>query len=267
MQMGSTGKRIEKKARTQGEANPPPGERSKSSCRGANFQAARRKFIKMIERNRSVNREKMKQIVSKTLAIVIRIALIVLLAYMAFFCYVAVHEWAGHILSDELVFARHGTTLARFEVIVQWLSVSLEDGRWNAGRVPLLIGGEVVSAIPADPITLSDWEIGFGNFMGSGITALISLVALAFLSFRKDLPRFPWFAGFFSLYSVVFDQILYTSGNPADALDGAVRMGTDPLLFKILVTGLVLLQGWLLVRIGFRYRRIVQPRAVLSEQT
>lgn len=197
----------------------------------------------------------MKKTVSKLLAIPARIVLVVLLAYLAFFCYVAAHEWAGHILADALIFARHGTTLARFEVIVQWLSISRQDGRWSVGLAPFRIGGEVVSAMPRDPITLMDWEIGFGNFMGSGITALISLVVLTMLNLRKDLPRFPWLAGFFSLYSLVFDQILYTFGNPADALDSAVRMGADPLLFKVIVIGLVLLQGWLLVRIALRYRR------------
>jgi hypothetical protein len=208
---------------------------------------------------------KMKKTVSKMLAILARVALVMLLAYLAFFCYVAAHEWMGHIFSDELVFARHGTTVARFEVIVQWLDVSLQDGRWSVRLAPFRIGGKVVSAIPADPITLSDWEIGFGNYMGTGITALISLVALAVLNLRRDLPHFPWFAGFFSLYSVIFDQILETFGNPADALDGAVRMGADPLLFKIIVIGLVLLQGWLLVRIALRYRRGRQSRPVMSE--
>ena len=207
----------------------------------------------------------MKKTVSKMLVIPAKIVLVVLVAYLAFFCYVAAHEWAGHILADELIFARHGTTLARFEVIVQWLSVSLQDGRMNIELVPFRIGGEVVSAIPRDHITLAEWEIGFGNFMGSGITALISLIALAVLNLRKDRVRFPWLAGFFSLYSIIFDQMLYTFGNPADALDGAVRMGADPLLFKIIVISLVLLQGWLLVRIALRYRRGRPSRPVLSE--
>jgi hypothetical protein len=207
----------------------------------------------------------MKKTAFKMLAILAGIALVLLLAYLAFFCYVAAHEWVGHVLSDELVFARHGTTLARFEVIVQWLDVSLQDGRWSVGLAPFRIGGKVVSAIPRDPVTLAEWEIGFGNLMGSGFTALISLIALTALNLRKDIPRFPWFAGFFSLYSMIFDQILYTFGNPAEALDGAVRMGANPLLFKIVVIGLVLLQGWLLVRLVFRYRRGRQARPVMSE--
>ena len=207
----------------------------------------------------------MKKTVFKMLAILARIFLVVLLAYLAFFCYVAAHEWVGHIAADEFVFSRHGTTLARFDVIVQWLSVSLQDGRWSVGLAPFRIGGEVVSAIPRDPITLTEWEIGFGNFMGSGITALISLVALAVLNLRKKLAHFPWFAGFFALYSMIFDQILYTFGNPADALDGAVQMGVNPLLFKVVVIGLIVLQGWLLVRIVIRYRRGRQARTVVSE--
>ena len=197
--------------------------------------------------------------------VLLRILGILLAAYLTFFCYVAVHEWAGHILADEFVFARHGTTFASFEVIVQFFSVSLQDGRWSAGLVPFRIGGMVVSAIPADLVTLTDWEIGFGNFMGSGIPTLVSLVTLVVLNLRKDLPHFPWFAGFFSLYSVIFDQILYTFGSPADALDGAVLMGADPLLFKIIVIGLVVLQGLMLVRIGIRYRRGRQARTVVSE--
>jgi hypothetical protein len=91
--------------------------------------------------------------------------------------------------------------------------------------------------------------------MGSAITTLVSLVALTALSLLKNVRRFPWFAVFFSLSSMIFDQILYTFGNPADALDGAVLMGADPLLFKIVVIGLVMVQGWLLIRLVVRYRR------------
>jgi len=197
--------------------------------------------------------------------ILARVISVLLTIYLAFFCYVAVHEWMGHILADELVVARHGTTLARIEVIVQWFSVNLQDGRWSVELVPFRIGGKVVSAVPGDPFTMTDWEIGFGNFMGSGITALISLVILVILNLRKNLPRFPWFAVFFSLSSVIFDQIFETFVNPTVALDSAVLMGADPLLFKILVISLVLLQGWLLVRIGIRYWRGKQARLVVNE--
>jgi len=207
----------------------------------------------------------MKRNVTKTLEILVKVALVVLLAYLAFFCFVAAHEWAGHILADELVNARHGTTLTRLEVNVQWFSVSLQDGRWSMALVPFRIGGKVVSAVPGILFTMTDWELGFGNFMGSGITALISLVTLVGLNIRKHLPRFPWFAGFFSLSSVIFDQIFETFTNPADALNGAVRMGVNPLLFKILVIGLVLLQGWLLVRVALRCRWGRQARSVVSE--
>jgi hypothetical protein len=187
--------------------------------------------------------------------VLLRILGILLTAYLAFFSFIAVHEWAGHILADELVNTRHGTTLARIEVIVQWFSVNLQDGRWSVELVPFRIGGKVISAVPGDPFTPTDWELGFGNFMGSGITALVSLVTLVVLSLRKDLWRFPWFAVFFILFSMIFDQIFETFKNPTDALDGAVLMGADPLLFKIPVISLVLLQGWLLIRLAFRYRR------------
>ena len=153
----------------------------------------------------------------------------------------------------------------KFEVIIQWLEVNLQDGRLSMELVPFRIGGKVVSAIPRDHVTLAEWEIGFGNLMGSGIPTLISLIALTALNLRKDLPRFPWFTGFFCLYSMIFDQILYTFGNPADALDGAVLMGANPLLFKIVVIGLVLLQGWLLLRIALHYRRGRQSRQVMNQ--
>ena len=197
--------------------------------------------------------------------VLLRILGILLTAYLAFFCFIAVHEWAGHILADELVNARHGTTLAKLEVIVQWFSVNLQDGRWSVELVPFRIGGKVVNAIPSDPFMMTDWEFGFGNFMGCGITALISLVILVVLNLRKNLPRFPWFAVFFSLSSVIFDQIFETFVNPTVALDGAVLMGADPLLFKIIIVGLVLLQGWLLLRLVFRYRRGRQARPMVNE--
>jgi hypothetical protein len=54
---------------------------------------------------------------------------------------------------------------------------------------------------------------------------------------------------------VIFDQIFETFMNPTDALTGAVLMGADPLLFKIIVIGLVMVQGWLLIRLVVRYRR------------
>ena len=197
--------------------------------------------------------------------VLLRILGILLAAYLAFFCYLAVHEWAGHILADELVDTRHGTTLARIEVIVQWFSVNLEDGRWSVELVPFRIGGKVLSAVPGDPFTMTDWELGFGQFMGSGITALVSLVTLVVLNLRKDLWRFPWFAVFFILFSVIFDQIFETFKDPTDALDGAVLMGADPLLFKITVISLILLQGWLLLRLAFRYLRGRQVRPPVNE--
>jgi hypothetical protein len=101
--------------------------------------------------------------------------------------------------------------------------------------------------------------------MGSGITALVSLVTLVVLNLRKDLWRFPWFAVFFILFSVIFDQIYETFKDPTDALDGAVLMGADPLLFKITVISLILLQGWLLLRLAFRYLRGRQVRPPVNE--
>jgi hypothetical protein len=209
--------------------------------------------------------QSIKGVLLKVGKILLQVLKILLIIYLAFFSFLAVHEWMGHILADELVDTRHGTTLARIEVIVHWFSVNLQDGRWSVELVPFRIGGKVVSAVPGDPFTMTDWELGFGNFMGSGITALVSLVTLVVLNLRKDLWRFPWFAVFFSLFSVIFDQIFETFVNPTVALDSAVLMGADPLLFKILVISLVLLQGWLLVRIGIRYWRGKQARLVVNE--
>lgn len=197
--------------------------------------------------------------------LLLRILGILLVVYLAFFCYVAAHEWTGHLLVDALVFARHGTHLDTFEVIVQFLSVRMEAGRWIVGLVPFRIGGEIVTAIPHDIFTLTDREIGFSNLMGCGITTLISLIALTVLNLRKNIRRFPWFAGFFILSSVIFDQILYTfTGPDPEPLVSAVLMGVNPLLFKGIVIGLVLLQGWLLVRFVVRYRRA--RRAAASPQ-
>ena len=209
--------------------------------------------------------QSIKGVLLKVGKILLQVLKILLIIYLAFFSFLAVHEWMGHILADELVDTRHGTTLARIEVIVHWFSVNLQDGRWSVELVPFRIGGKVVSAVPGDPFTMTDWELGFGNFMGSGITALVSLVTLVVLNLRKDLWRFPWFAVFFSLFSVIFDQIFETFVNPTVALDSAVLMGADPLLFKIIIVGLVLLQGWLMVPIGIRYRRGRHARPMVNE--
>jgi hypothetical protein len=186
----------------------------------------------------------------------LRILSFLLVFYLAFFCYVAAHELTGHILGDSLVFARHGTTIAKLEVIVQWLEVTLQDGKWSMGLVPFRVGGKVVSAIPRDLFALTDWERGLGDLSGSAMTTLISLIALAMLNLRRNIRRFPWFMVFFSLASMIFDQVLYTfTGPDPEPLVSAVLMGVNPLLFKGIVIGLVLLQGGLLVRIGIRYRR------------
>jgi hypothetical protein len=185
----------------------------------------------------------------------LRIFGILLAVYLAFFCYIAVHEWAGHILVDAFGFARHGTYLATFEVVVQFLRVRMEAGRLTVGLVPFRIGGEVISAIPHDIFTFSDWEDGFARLWGSGITTLFSLVFLIVLNLRWDIRRFPWFASAFTMSSMIFDQILYTFGNSPDALIGAIQMGINPIFFKGLVICLVLLQARLLVRFLLRYRR------------
>ena len=190
---------------------------------------------------------------------------ILLLVYLAFFCYVAVHEWVGHILADALVFSRHGTYLDTLEVVVQFLSVRMEAGRWTLGWVPFRIGGEVVTAIPHDIFTLTEWEDGFARLWGSGITTLLSLVFLTVLNLRRNIRRFPWFAGAFALSSMIFDQILYTFGDPSDALIGAIEMGINPLFFKGLVIGLVLLQSWLSIRFMLRYRRAMKATTIPTQ--
>jgi len=196
--------------------------------------------------------------------ILMRILSILLVAYLAFFSYVATHEWAGHILTDTLVFTWHGTHFEKFDVIVQWLNVKMETGHWAVTLAPFRIGGEVVSAIPHDLFTFTDWEVGFSALMGSGITMLTSLIILVALNLCKNVRHFPWLAGFFILYSVVFDQILYTftSSNP-EPLVSAVLMGVNPVLFKGVVIGLVVLQSWLLIRFVLRYRRARQ----MAQQT
>jgi len=188
--------------------------------------------------------------------LLLRIFSLLLVFYLAFFLYVAAHEFAGHILGDSLVFARHGTTLTKFEVIVQWLTVNMQDGKWSMGLVPFRIGGKVISAIPLDLFTITDWERGLGDLSGSAMTTLISLISLTVLNLRKNIRHFPWFIVFFSVSSVIFDQVLYTfTGPDPEPLVSAVLMGVNPLLFKGIVIGLVLLQGWLVVRFLPRYHR------------
>jgi len=191
--------------------------------------------------------------------ILLQVLKILLIIYLAFFSFVDVHEWAGHILLDALVFACHGTHFEKLDVIVQWINVIMEGDRWSVGVAPFRIGGEVVSAIPHDIFAFTDWEVGFSNLMGSGITMLTSLIILVALNLRKNVRHFPWFAGFFILYSVIFDQILYTfTGSDPEPLVSAVLMGVNPVLFKGIVIGLVMVQGWLLIRLVFRYHRARQ---------
>lgn len=187
--------------------------------------------------------------------ILVRVISILLMIYLAFFCYLAVHEWAGHILADSLMFARHGTTIETLDVVVQFVNVKMESDRWTVGLAPFRIGAKVITAYPREMITLTDWENGFSLLWGSGITTLLSLVILTGYNLLRNLRSFPWFAVFFSISSMIFDQIFETFMSPTDALSGAVLMGADPLLFKIIVIGLVMVQGWLLIRLVVRYRR------------
>jgi hypothetical protein len=187
--------------------------------------------------------------------ILLRVLGILLVAYLAFFCYVAFHEWAGHIFVDMLMYAKHGTYLDSLKVIVQWLSVALDNGHWTVGLESFRFGG-ITFAAPHDLITLTKWENGFPLLWGSGITTLVSLIFLTALNLRRNIRRFPWFAGTFVLSSVVFDQIFNTFTGPnAEALSGAVQMGITPIFFKGLVIALILLQGWLLANFVIRYRR------------
>lgn len=191
--------------------------------------------------------------------ILLQVLKILLIIYLAFFSFVAVHEWAGHILADTLVFASHGTHFEKLDVIVQWINVTMEGDRWSLGAAPFRVGGEVISAIPHDIFAFADWEVGFSNLMGSGITMITSLIILVALNLRKNVRHFPWFAGFFILYSVIFDQILYTfTGSDPEPLVSAVMMGVNPVLFKGIVIGLVMAQGWLWIRFALRYRRTRQ---------
>jgi hypothetical protein len=58
---------------------------------------------------------------------------------------------------------------------------------------------------------------------------------------------------------MIFDQVLYTfTGSDPEPLVSAVLMGVNPFLFKGIVIGLVLLQGWLLIRFVIRFRRARQ---------
>jgi hypothetical protein len=193
--------------------------------------------------------------------ILLQLLKILLIIYLAFFIFLAVHEWMGHILCDALMFARHGTTIETLDVVVQFVSVKMEAGRWTVGLAPFRIGAEVITAYPKEMITLTDWENGFSILWGSGITTLLSLVFLTAYNLRRNLRSFPWFAAAFALSSILDDQFNLTFGASPDALIGAVQMGINSSLFKGLVICLILLQGWLLLRLVFRYwcaRQIAQ---------
>lgn len=190
--------------------------------------------------------------------ILLQVIKTLLTIYLAFFSYLAIHEWVGHILADAIMFARHGTTIETLDVVVQFVNVKMETGRWTVGLAPFRIGAKVITAYPREMTTLTDWEDGFSRLWGSGITTLLSLVFLAGYNLRSNLRSFPWFAAAFALSSMLDDQFNYTFGASPDALIGALQMGINSNIFKGLVFCLILLQGWLLIRLVFRYWRARQ---------
>lgn len=209
--------------------------------------------------------QSVKGVLLKVGKILLQVLKILLIIYLAFFSFLAVHEWMGHILADELMFARHGTTIETLDVVVQFVSVKMEAGRWTVGLAPFRIGAEVITAYPREMIPLTDWENGFTILWGSVITTLLSLVFLTAYNLRRNLRSFPWFAAAFALSSILDDQFNLTFGASPDALIGAVQMGSNSSLFKGVVISLILLQGWLLLRLAFRYRRGSQARPPVNE--
>jgi hypothetical protein len=190
-----------------------------------------------------------------TSKMLLRILGILLVAYLAFFSYVAVHEWVGHILGDMLVYARHGTYLNALDVRVQWLTINLQDGHWKAALGSFQFGGRTWAS-SHDLYSLTKWETGFSNLMGSGMTTLVALVSLIVLNLRENKCCFPWFTASFVLWIVIFDQILYTfAGSDPEPLASAILMGINPVLFKGIVIGLIVLEVCLLVDYVIRYRR------------
>jgi hypothetical protein len=190
-----------------------------------------------------------------TSKMLLRILGILLVAYLAFFSYVAIHEWVGHILADTLVYAHHGTYINALDVRVQWLAITMQDGHWKAALGSFQFGGSTWAS-SHDPYSLTKWETGFSNLMGSGMTTLVALVALIVLNLRKNKCCFPWFTASFVLWIVIFDQIFYTfAGSDPEPLVSAILMGVNPFLFKGIVIGLIVLEVCLLVDYVIRYRR------------
>ncbi len=189
-----------------------------------------------------------------------------LLVFLGLFFACAVHEWAGHILADALVFANHGTTIRVIDMRVFWLNVKLLDGRWSLQLVKwasFFPPAGISSVIPKDMnFSVTDVEIGMMNLSGCIATALISLISLVVLNLRKKFQFFPWFAVTIVVWVALFDELIYTFVSPTpEPLESAVLMGANPILVKVIVIALVLLQVGLFVRFFLRYKRL---RKVIS---
>jgi hypothetical protein len=191
----------------------------------------------------------------------LRVVTGLLLVFLGLFFICAVHEWAGHIFADALVFAKHGTTIRVIDMRVFWLNVTMLDGRWSLQLVKwasFFPPAGVSSVIPNDMnFSLTDYEIGISNLSGCIATALISLITLVVLNLRKKFQIFPWFAMITVVWVVLFDELIYTFVSPTpEPLVSGVQMGADPILIKVIVIGLVLLQAMLSVRFFIRYKCI-----------
>jgi hypothetical protein len=201
-----------------------------------------------------------------TRKILLQIIGILLVAFVAFFSYLATHE-GGHLLADALVTANHGTKIDAFKVRVLWLSGELKDGRW-IGPVwtPTFSSlARVDGVIPHDSFTATEREIGFMNLMGFGAATLVALIALIGLSLDKKLRYFQWLAVAYVLSVMILDQLTETFiSSQSEPLISAVLMGINPILFKGFVTGLSLLETCLVVVYIVRYFRSRRAPSSLS---
>lgn len=199
----------------------------------------------------------LKRSLVKTGKILLQIIGILLVAFLAFFCYLATHE-GGHLLADALVTANHGTRIDAFKVRVLWISGGLKGGRltgpvWTPTFSSL---ARVDDVIPHDPFTATELEIGFMNLMGFGAATLLALIALLGLSIDKKLRYFQWFTVTYVLFVMILDQLTETFiSSESEPLISAMMMGINPILFKGFVTGLSLLETCLVVVYIVRYFR------------
>lgn len=198
--------------------------------------------------------------------VLLQIISILLVAFLAFFCYLATHE-GGHLLADALVNANHGTKFDAFKVRVLWLSGELKDGQWT---IPVWIPtfsslARVDDVKPHDPFTATEREIGFMNLMGFGATTFLALIALISLSLDKKLRYFQWFTVIYILFVMILDQLTETFiSSESEPLISAMMMGINPILFKGFVTGLSLLETCLVVVYIVRYFRSKRALSRLS---